>query len=159
MWAYYTCPFERSAITTAISICELTPADDKPIFISSGFIKVTSEVQEAQEEWLEIEIHRGGTAMSGGSGGSTAASGFKTTPGLPASGFQFEEGNTTLATFTSGEMIFRDAINVRAGNELRLTPEEVLGCTQANGGMDIRFPNAPADAIDYKGTIIVAEWI
>ena len=158
-WLYYECPFERSAVTAAIDVVELQPADDMPIFISSIILKVTSEIQEAQEEWLEVEIQRGGTGMTSGSGGSTAASALPTTPKLPASGFQFEEGNGTLATFTSGTTPFRDAFNVRVGLERLFTPEEVIGCTQANGGMVVRLPNAAGDALDYKGTVTVAEWV
>lgn len=158
MWAVYMAPFEFTT-TTAIDVVEFTPADDKPIVITSILLKATSEVAEAQEEWLEIEIQRGGTAMTSGSGGSAAAAGLKTTPGLPTSGLTFEAGNTTLATFTTGETPFRDAFQVRVGAEIRFNPEEYVGCNQANGGMVVRLPNAPADSTDFKGTVFVAEWI
>lgn len=158
MWAVYNCPFEFTT-TTSVDVVELQPADDKPIVIMSIFLKATSELQEAQEEWVEVEIQRGGTAMTTGSGGSAAASGVATTPGLPSSAFQYEGGNTTLASFTSGVTPFRDALNVRAGGEIRFTPEEYIGCHQGNGGMVVRLPNAPADSTDYKGTVVVGEWI
>jgi hypothetical protein len=158
VWAAYQCPFEVS-VTAAVDLVELAPADDVPIVVTSMMIYVTSELQEAQEEWVEVEIHRGGTAITSGSGGSAAASALPSTPKLPASGFQFEANNTTVATFTGGTIPWRGAFQVRAGGEFRLNPDEYIGCTQANGGMTVRLPNAAGDSIDVKGTVFVSEWI
>ena len=158
MWAPYICPFEVT-ITAAADLVEVNPAVDMPIVISSMFIYVTSELAEAQEEWLEVEIQRGGTAITSGSGGSTAASALATTPKLPASGFQFEANNTTLATFTGGTTPWRGSFNVRAGGEFRFNPEEYVGCVDGNGGMVVRLPNAPTDSIDLKGSVHVLEWL
>lgn len=156
--AVYFCPVEFT-VTAAVDVVELVPADDKPIDIISIWLKATSEIAEAQEEWVEIEIHRGGTGITTGSGGSAAAAGLKSSPGLPTSSFTFEGGNTTLATFTGGEIPFRDAFQVRVGCEIRFTPEEHIGCAQVNGGMVVRLPNAPTDSIDYKGTVAVMEYL
>lgn len=158
MWAYYDCPWEFTA-TAAVDVVELVPATNKPIVITAIIIKQTTEIQEAQEEQLEVEIQRGGTAITSGSGGSSAAAGLKKTPGLPTSGFTFEAGNTTLATFTGGETPFRDVFPVRIGLERLFPPEEWIGCHAGNGGMVVRLPNAPADSIDFKGNVTVAEWI
>lgn len=157
MWLPYQCPFEVS-LTAAGDLVELNPVVDQPIVISSMFIYVTSELQEAQEEWCEVEVHRGGTAITSGSGGSVAASALPATPKLPASGFQFEANNTTLATFTGGTIPWRGAFQVRVGGEFRLNPEEYIGCVDGNGGMVVRLPNAAVDSIDLKGTIHVLEW-
>lgn len=158
MWAPYQCPFEVS-LTAAGDLVELNPVADKPIVITSIILKVTSEIAEAQEEWVEVEIHRGGTGITSGSGGSAAASALAATPGLPASGFQFEANNTTIATFTAGVIPFRDAFNVRAGAEIRFNPDEYIGCVDGNGGMVVRLPNAAGDSIDVKGTVFVSEWL
>lgn len=157
MWIPYKVAFEFAGATTAICIAEFTPADDIPMIVTDISIKVTSEVQEAQEEWLEVEFQRGGTAMTTGNG--SAATPSPDTPKLPAASTTVETGGTTLPTYTSGTTPWRDAFNVRAGGEWHFTPETVLGCTQGNGGCDIRLPNAPTDAIDIKGTIDFAEWL
>lgn len=157
MWAYYEVPFETAGLTAAIIVAELTPATNKPIVITDLVLKATSELAEAQEEWLEIEIQRGGTAMTSGNGSAVTPIG--DTPGLPTPGFTAEHGATTLTTYTSGTTPFRDAFQVRAGLEWHFTPEAGKGCHAGNGGMDVRLPNAPADAIDIKGTLTVAEWV
>jgi hypothetical protein len=159
MLAVYTCPFEITNFTAAIDLMEITPADELPCLITSMIIKQTSEIGEAQEEWLEVNVVRGGTAITSGSGGTTAANGFSTSAKLPPSGFTFEAGNTTIATFTGGTTPYIDAFQVRVGAEIRLTPEEYIGCSQANGGMVVRLPNAPTDGIDVKGTIFVGEYL
>ncbi len=152
----YTAPFEFTA-TAAVDVVELIPADDKAICIMSILLKATSEVQEAQEEWLEIEIQRGGTAITTGSGGSGSTAVIPVNTFDAAAGAVFEAGNTTLATFTAGTTPFRDAFQVRVGAEIRLTPEEYIWCNHQNGGVVVRLPNAPADSTDFKGTVFVGE--
>jgi hypothetical protein len=153
---FYGAPFEFTA-TAAIDVVEFTPADDKAICIMSIILKATSELQEAQEEWLEVEVQRGGTAMTTGSGGSGSAAPVALNSADSAAGVVYEAGNTTLATFTAGVTPFRDAFNVRVGAEIRFTPEEFIWCSQANGGMVVRMPNAPTDSTDFKGTVLVGE--
>lgn len=157
-WLSYQIPFEVSA-TAAVDLVEIQPADDVPCVITDISIKVTSEVAEAQEEWVEVEVHRGGTAITSGSGGTTLGSATPSTGKLPASATQVEANNTTIASFTGGGVIFRDAFQVRAGGEWHFVPENWLGATQANGGMVVRCPNAAADSIDLKGTVTILEWV
>lgn len=157
-WLTYEVPFEVTA-TAAVDLVEIQPADDVPCVITDISIKVTSEVQEAQEEWVEVEIHRGGTAITSGSGGTTLGSAQPATGKMPASLTQVEANNTTIATFTGGTIPFRDAFQVRAGGEWHFTPEGWIGATQANGGMVVRCPNAAADSIDLKGTVTIMEWV
>lgn len=153
----YTVTFDVTAATVAVDFFEFTPADDKPIEIHSIFIGQTTEVGDAQEEMLPINIQRGGSAMTSGSGGTTAANGVLLAPSGATSGFTFEAMNTTAATFTGGVVVHRDAFNVRTGWQFRPTPEERPVCSQANGGMVIRLGSAPADSISWTGTVTVEE--
>lgn len=157
-WLSYEIPFEVSA-TAAVDLVEIQPADDVPCVITDIDVKVTSEIAEAQEEWVEIEIHRGGTGITSGSGGTTLGSATPDTGKMPASATQVEANNTTIATFTGGGAIWRSAFQVRAGGEWHFPPEAWKGATQANGGMVVRLPNAAADSIDIKGTVTILEWV
>jgi hypothetical protein len=154
----YVVSFDVTAATVAVDFLEFTPATNKPIEIHSIIIGQTTEVGDAQEEMLPINVQRGGTAMTSGSGGTTAANGVATNSVSAASGFTFEAMNTTVATFTAGVVLCRDAFNVRAGWQWRPTPEERFVCSAANGGLVVRLGAAPADSISWTGMAIVEEF-
>lgn len=156
MGRMYAVTFDVEAETGQVDFFELVPADDKPLALHSIFIGQTTEVGDAAEEMLEVEIHRGGTGMTSGSGG-TAQTPRPLHPTDAAAGFTAETLNTTLATFTSGVVVHRDAFNVRVGWQYRPTPEERIIVTQANGGLVVRLGAAPADSISWVGTAIVEE--
>lgn len=155
----YTCRLAPTAFTTTVDLFEVTPADDKPIVILGCVIfqTGTADFGDAQEEGLEINIQRGGTAMTSGSGGSAAAAGVPTDASGATAGFTFEAGNTTLATFTGGTIPWEDAMNVRVGWQYWPIPEARISCSQANGGIVVRVAAAPADSITLNGSLVVAE--
>lgn len=157
MGRMYSATFDATAATVAVDFFEITPADDKPCIIHAIYIGQTTEVQEAQEEQLEIEIHRGGTGITSGSGGTTAANGVSLDPSGATSGFTFEAMNTTAATFTGGVVVHRDAFNVRTGYVYLPTPETRIQVNQANGGLVVRLGAAPADSVTFAGTILIEE--
>lgn len=153
----YTAVIAPTAMTTAVDLFELSPADDKPIKVMGVVIGQTTELGDAQEEQLEIKIMRGGTAMTGGSGGTTAAAGVAVDATGQASGCLFEAMNTTLATFTAGVTLHEDTMNVRTGWQYWPPPEAWIACSQANGGMVIRQNSTPADSITLNGTVYFIE--
>lgn len=153
----YACTFDTTAVTASVDFFEITPADDKPVVIHAVFIGQTTELGDAQEEQLPWSIQRGGTAMTSGSGGSTAANGVTLGASGAASGFTFESLNTTVATFTSGVVLHRDTFNVRTGLQYIPTPETRPNVSQANGGLVIRLDAAPADSVSFRGTLLVEE--
>lgn len=156
----YACTWDGSGgdVTGTIDFFELTPADDKPCQVHACIITQTTELGDAQEEQLRVEIQRGGTAMTTGSGGVAAAAGVSLSPSGAASGFTFEAGNTTLATFTAGVVLHREAFNVRTGWIYIPTPEMRPSVSQANGGLVVRLAAAPADAIRFQATLLVEEY-
>lgn len=154
----YKATFDITNATSAIDLIEFIPADDKSIGIKSIFAKVTSEIQEAQEEWLKLDIIRGITAISSGLGGNAATYGMPDSAVDVTSGFSYETANTSLAGFSGGSMtLFKDAIQVRIGAEVRFTPDEYIWVNQNNGGIVVRLPNSPGDAIDIRGTVTLVE--
>lgn len=152
----YAVTFAATAETATFDAFEVTPADDKPLRIHSIYISQTTEVGDAQDEMLSVTINRGGTAMTSGSGGSAATPIAVTSSANASAGFSAEVLNTTVATFTSGVVVHRDAWNVRAGWQYRPTPEERIGVSQANGGLTVTV-SAPADSTSFIGTMIVEE--
>jgi len=153
----YTCVYGPTAATVAIDIFEFTPADDKPLTIVGFTIGQTTEIGDAQEEELEIKIMRGGTGMTSGSGGVAAANGVGVDASSATSGFTYEAGNTTLATFTSGVTLLEDSMNVRTGWQWWPPPEVWFSVSQANGGLVLRMNSTPADSITFAATAYVLE--
>jgi hypothetical protein len=153
----YAIPFDATAVTVAVDLWEIVPADDKPVRLHSFYIGQTTELLDAADEKIEIEITRGGTGITTGSGGSTPTPQPVTSSAETAAGFTAETLNTTQATFTSGVSMFRDVWNVLQGYQYRPTPEERIGVAQTNGGLTIRLGAAPADSITIAGTLFVEE--
>lgn len=152
----YSISFAATAETAAFDAFEIQPADDKPVRIHSVYISQTTEFGDAQDEMLSVTFNRGGTAITSGSGGSSATPQPLTSSGESAAGATCEVLNTTQATFTSGVVVHRDAFNVRAGYAYRPTPEERIGVSQANGGLTVSI-SAPADSTSFIGTLIFEE--
>jgi hypothetical protein len=153
----YVVTFEATAVTVAADLFEIAPADDKPVRIHSFYIGQTTELQDAADEKIEIEITRGGTAMTSGSGGSAFTPLPVISSAEAAAGAACEVLNTTQATFTSGVAIFRDVWNIHQGYAYRPTPEERIGVSQANGGLTVRLGAAPADSITIAGSLFFEE--
>lgn len=152
----YAITFAPTAVTTAVDLFEVTPAANKPVKIHAVYIGQTTEVGDAQEEMLAVEIHRGGTAMTSGAGGA-AATPVPLDPSDAAAGAVAEVLNTTLATFTGGVVLHRDAFNVRSGWQWIPPPEDRPTITAANGGFVVRLPSAPVDSITFIGTLVIEE--
>lgn len=147
------------ARTVQFDAFELTPADDKPICLHHIILGQTTDLGDAAEEVLVMEIVRGGTAMTSGSGGTGSVA--AQTPQIidpvdTGSGATYDSGNETLATFTSGVTLWREPFNIRMGLDRIFTPEERIECSQANGGIVIRV-SAPADSVTWGGGTLVFE--
>jgi hypothetical protein len=154
----YTVVFDNVAVGTAAQdLFELTPADDKPVYLmglSLDNVGGTADAGDAQEELIRITIIRGFTAS--GSGGSTP------TPqplnfADAAAGFAAEVNNTTVATTGTSTTLWAGGWNVRI--PLReFWPEELMPqAGQGNTTIVVRSPNTLADAITCSGTLYVCE--
>lgn len=151
----YCVDVPSTAITTTCDIIEITPADDRPISIIGIFLFQTTELGDAAEEILPVQIIRGFTAS--GSGGSAA------TPrpmqrSAVAAGCACEVANTTIATTGTTHVLLTDGWNVRLPYLWQPIDESTYPqATQADTTLIVRLPTAPADSTTIRGSIWILE--
>lgn len=151
---YYLAPFGPTAETVAVDCVELTPADDKPIWVWRAYLGQTTELGDAQEEFIEISWVRGNTTS--GSGGVAAAAPKPIALSAPTAGFTFEALNTTAASAGTAVTTAHDFWAVRAPYNCCYLPEERPDNSQPTL-LCWRFGAAPADSITLGGGVVVAE--
>lgn len=154
----YTAEFEAQSVTTAngdYELFELDPADDKPIEVCALFLAVTSELQEAQEEWLRIRVIRG-HATDGTGGTSTTPRPLNSIDA--AAGFTADTLRTAIASTGSPINLHSDGFNVRAGYQWGPVPEGFgWFCSEGDGLLVIRLMAAVTDDVTMSGTVYVRE--
>lgn len=154
----YTVEFDAATITNAggdTDILELLAADDKPIELFGIQLFSTSEVQEAQEEWLRMRVIRGHATS-----GSTPEFSPTPRPVNPydvAAAFSAEIDNTTIASTGSPVNLDTFAMNVRAGYEVFLPENCGFYTDQATGLLVVRLMTTVADDLTMSGTFWVRE--
>lgn len=146
-----------TANTVKIDFFSASPADDKPCSLHAVYIGQTTEFGDAQEEILEVFITRGGTGITAGSGGAAPTPQPLGSSADTASGFTARTLDTTIATFTSGVVVHRDAFNVRSGWQYLPAPEDRIIFSQVNGGISCSLNAAPVDSITWVVTAVIEE--
>lgn len=152
----YTVQVENVTVTNAggdADLVELDAATDKPIELFGLMLYSTTEVQEAQEEWLRCQVIRGHTTTGNG----TSATPRPVAAPDTAAGFVAETYGTTIASAGTGVALHSFAFNVRAGYEI-FYPE---GCGFWTSGADllvVRLMAAPADDLSMNMTFFVREY-
>lgn len=154
MGRVYSVNFEGVAATATQDLIEISPADDKPIKLLGLFLAQSSDVGDAAEEMLRVQILRGHTTS--GSGGS-AQTPVPVDPSDPAAGFAAEVNNTTIASAGTAVILHSDSFNIRAGLQLFWTPETAILARQSDTTIAVRLLAAPADSLTISGTIYVEE--
>lgn len=150
----YTVQFENVGVTATQDLFELTPADDKPVRILGLFIGQNSDVGDAAEEMLRINIIRGFT--SSGSGGSAPTpQPVRRSDG--AAGFAAEVNNTTKATTGTTKTMWSHSVNIRSGLEMYFPEDMEIEATQADTTIVVRLENSPTDSLSMDATLLVAE--
>ena len=155
----YTVGAQGVTITNAgtdTDLVELTAGDDKPIALVGMDLKVTSEIQEAQEEWLALKVIRGHTVS-----GSTPE--VSPTPRPvnhldPAATFTAEIDNTTIASSGTAVDLAFPALNVRAGYEVFYPEKFEFWTDQAQGLLVVRLMTTVADDLTMNLTFWVLEF-
>jgi hypothetical protein len=154
----YTVGFEQQDWLTAdgdIDIFELDAATDKPIAVKGCVIKVTSELQEGQEEWLRLKWIRG--HATSGSGAPTTITPRPLSPNDAAAGFTCEILNDTIASAgTPVDVDPGDAFNVRNGYEMFLAPEDWIWTSGADL-LVLRGMAAPTDDVKISAKAWIVE--
>jgi len=154
----YTVEAENVTLTNAggdADLVELDAATDKPCELFGIQIGITSELQEAQEEWLRCRVIRGHTTS-----GSTPASSPTPRPVAEqdsAAGFTAEIFNTTIASAGTAVNLMSFGVQVRAGYEIFLP--EYCGFTFSGASLlVVRMMAAPADDVSANLTFWVREF-
>lgn len=153
----YSVSFAATTVANAsgdVDWFELTPADDKPIEIIGLYVAITSELAEAQEEWIAYQIIRGHTTS--GSGGSAPTP----TPLISAdvaASFTAEVLNTTVASVGTTAITHAGAFQVRAGEQIWWPDQCGPAATQANTTIVVRQMAAVTDDVTMTGTLYVRE--
>ena len=153
----YTVEFENITWTNAqgdIDAFSIDAATDKPTAIKSIVIKATSELQEAQEEWLRIRVIRGHTTV--GSGGA-AATARPLSAVDTAYGGTCRTNDTTVASAGTAVNLWSDAFNVRSGYELFRAPEDWFWTSGADL-IVVRLMAAVTDDTVVNGSIDIVEF-
>lgn len=154
----YTVEVDNVTVTNAggdADIVELTAADDKGIELFGIQLFSTTEVQEAQEEWLRFKVIRGHTTS--GSTPAATPTPQPVSPRGPAAAFTAEVYNTTIASAGTAVNVGNFAMNVRAGYEVFLPEDCGWETTQAAGLLVVRLMAAPADDLSMSGLFWVRE--
>ncbi len=150
----YTVAFSAVAVTAAVDLFEISPADDKPCEVIGMFLGQSSDVGDAAAEILAYTVIRGHTTS--GSGG-TATTPRPLNRSDATVGFAAETCNTTAATAGTTHILHADTFHVASGEKLWL-PE---GCewelSQADTTLVVRLAAAPADSLTMSGTLYVRE--
>lgn len=152
----YTVCFSEQTVAAAsgdVDLWELVPADDKPLEIVAASLGNKSEVGDAQDEMLSINIVRGNTTSSNGSA---------TTPQLldpsdVAASFTAEILGATIATAGTSVTLLADTFNVRGGWNVVFPEAMRPKVSQANTAMYVRLTSAVADDLTLSGTLWVRE--
>lgn len=154
MGRMYSVTFENVAVSAAQDFFELTPADDKPIAIHAIYLSQSTELGDAAEEQLRVQIIRGHTTSGSGGSAPTPA---PMDPAGAAAGCAAEVNNTTIASTGTTTALHSECFNVRSGWMFIPTPECRPKASQANTTIVVRLLAAPSDQVTMGGTLYFEE--
>lgn len=152
----YRVTFTEVAVTAAVDLFEIRPADDKPIAIYGFFLGQSTEFGDAAAELLPYRVIRGFTTS--GTGGATPTPTPASKNSGEAAGFGADTNNTTVATTGTTVDLHADTFHVATGEKLWLPEGAEWDCSQADTSIVIRLASAPVDSIDFSGTLYVREF-
>lgn len=159
MSSIYTVSF-AGTVTNAggnTDLCELTPADDKPIKLRGFTIGQYSEFGDAAEEAIRISVIRLPATVTSGNG--TATTPQKIDDLSAAAGFAAETNGTTVATTSStAETIAELAWNLRASPyEFWWPDSEFAPLVRQAAAIVVRMQSTLADDASFAFTAYVEE--
>ena len=155
MGRMYSVVFQNVSVTALQDFFELATPATGVLKLHSVVLAQSSDVGDAAEEMLRVEIARFTGAPTSGSGG-TVPTPAPLEGGAAASGVTTEVNNTTEISGGTKEILHADAFNIRSGWLYHPTPEERPGIGPSDH-MVITLLTAPADALTMDGTAIYEE--
>lgn len=150
----YTISFEGIAVSAAQDLFMIAPIANVPIELISLELGQTTELADAEEEQLQIEIIRGNTTV--GSGGASV------TPARrdirdSASVATCRRNDTTRATAGSPITLLQTSWNIRSPFLWMPVPEGRFRCDAGQTRITVGLDDAPADSITMYGTLVFQE--
>jgi hypothetical protein len=152
----YTVQAENVSVTNAggdADLVELDAATDLPIELIGIKLYATTELQEAQEEWLRLTVVRGNATTGNG----TSATPRPVSLADAAAGFTAKTYGTTPASAGTAVTLDSFAMQVRAGYEIYL-PEGFGYWTSGSTLLCVRLMAGPADDLNMNMTFVVREY-
>lgn len=152
----YAVTFAAVAVTTTIDFFDIAPADDKICVIHGCYLSQSTELGDAAEEQLRIQIIRGLATV--GSGGS-AATPVPLNEHSGAAAATVRTVDTTVAVVGAGstDVLHAETFNVRSGWVYLPTPEMRPTVKQTSTRLVVQLMAAPADSITMSGTLVYEE--
>lgn len=153
----YSVIFNAVAVTAQQDFFEIAAAADSIVVIHALYLSQSTEVGDAQEEGLNIQIKRG-VATTTGSGGTTPTPQAMSPDVVAAFGGVTKVNNTTKQTAGTITTLHADNWNVRAPYLWIPTPDyrPVLAPGTTNR-ITVELGTTPADSITASGTLYFEE--
>lgn len=149
MGRFYSVTLPETSISAAADLFEITAATDKPIRIWGWNISQDTDLGDASEEVLQLQLKRGVTAGSGGSSITPVA--------MDANGASAGATCTNRTTaHTNGSILIQHGWNIRTVEDHWFIPE-AAPTIGADDDPVVLWMSAPADAITVSGTLIFEE--
>lgn len=156
----YYVPFAAATVTNAggnADLWEFLPADDKPIKLRGFLIGQTSEVGDAAEEGVELQIIRLAATVTSSNG--TGVTPVPVDSADAAAGFTAEVNGSTVATTTTTTTVIASIPwNVRS-SPLEWVPYDANYAPKAKQGegLFIRLITTVADDVTMGGFAVIEE--
>jgi len=149
----YTAVFNNVAVTAIQDLFELVAPADSVVLLHDIHLSQNTDVGDAAEEVLRIELTSGHTTS--GSGGA-AVTPVPVSLGDAAFGGTCEANNTTQAS--AGTIVTKYVWNwnIRVGFDKIFTPE-TRPVISPSARMCLELPAAPADSVTMSGSITFEE--
>lgn len=160
MGRIYAVPFAGGTVTNAggnADLWEFLPADDKPIKLRGFTFGQISEVGDAAEEGVEIQIIRLGATVTGSNG--TSVTPVPMDSADSAAGFTAEVNGASVATTTGTTTVVASyPWNIRASPcDIWFPDERFCPKAKQGEGLFIRLITTVADDITFGGVAWVEE--
>lgn len=156
MGQMYSMEFHDVAVTAAGTDQEMfsiLPSTQDPVLIHSIYVDVSSEIGDAEEEFLRWKIVRGHLTV--GSGGASVTA-IPLHPQEGAAGASCRVNDTTLASTGTPVDLHSGAFNVRAGLIWIPTPE-MRPISKNAEFIVVRMLTTVADTLQLSGTLYFEE--
>lgn len=153
MSGIYTAVFNNVAVTAIQDLFEIVAASDAVVLIHDIHLSQNTDVGDAAEEVLRIELTSGHTTS--GSAGS-APTAIPRNIGQAAFGGTVEVNNTTQASAGTIVTHYVWNWNIRVGFDKIFTPETRPRIAPGTR-MCLELPAAPADSVTMSGSVTFEE--